>query len=409
MEWKKVSRAVICDKRERNRTSINSLFPEILTIIFRYLDLRDKGRVSQVCQKWRVAAYAKCVWRSVEARLHFRPSTQQLFPSLVARGIRKIQVLSLKDDLKHLVHNMNNIECLNLKGCYNVTDGCISEAFVTTMSTLTVLNVSLCKQVTDVSVEIISRFISNLEVLDLGGCCNITNDALRFCAEGLMCLKNLNIRSCRHVSDLGIAHISGLTESVAGNTDLNNLSLQDCQKITDVALSNIARGLQKLEVLNLSFCCGVRDIGLAHLASLKCLKKINLRSCDNIGDEGVSTLAYGCSFLTSLDVSFCDRISDDSLIHIAHSLYNLKHLELGSCCITDEGLHAIARNLQDIRVLNLGQCINVTDIGLSYIAENLRNVTSIDLYGCTKVTKTGLNQIVQMPELCVLNLGLWQR
>ena len=51
----------------------------------------------------------------------------------------------------------------------------------------------------------------------------------------------------------------------------------------------------------------------------------------------------------------------------------------------------------------------ITDKGLSYIAENLRNVTSVDLYGCTKVTKNGLNQVVQMPELRILNLGLWQR
>lgn len=409
MEGKRACKAEICGKTKTKRTSINSLFPEILTIIFCYLDLRDKGRVAQVCRRWRDAAYAKCVWRSTQARLHFRRSTNYLFPSLAARGIRKIRVLSLKNDLSYLVHNMNNMECLNLKGCYNVTDISITKAFVKTMFTLTVLNLSLCKQVTDTSVDRICRFLCNLEVLDLGGCCNITNGALLYCAKGLVHLKNLNLRSCRHISDLGIAHIAGLTTATEGNKNLNQLCLQDCQKITDNALFNISKGLLNLEELNLSFCCGIRDVGLAHLSSLKHLKEINLRSCDNIGDEGISNLADGCSSLSSLDVSFCDRIGDDSLKHISHSLYNLKHLELGSCRITDEGLYAVARNLQDIRVLNIGQCNMITDRGLSYIADNLRNVTSIDLYGCTKVTKIGLNQIVQMPELRILNLGLWQR
>ena len=409
MDRKQGFKAEISGKRKTKKTSINSLFPEILTIIFCYLELRDKGRVAQVCRKWRDAAYAKCVWRSTQARLHFRRSTHYLFPSLAARGIRKIRVLSLKNDLSYLIHNMNNLECLNLKGCSNVTDSTITKAFVKTLSTLTVLNLSLCKQVTDTSMVVISRFLCNLEVLDLGGCGNITNVALLYCAKGLLHLKNLNLRSCRHISDLGIAHIAGLTATTEGNKNLTHLGLQGCQKITDNALCNIAKGLLNLEELNLSFCCGVRDVGLAHLAGLKQLKEINLRSCDNIGDEGISNLADGCSSLTSLDVSFCDRIGDEALKHISHSLYNLKHLELNSCRITDEGLCAVARNLQDIRVLNIGQCNMITDKGLSYISEHLRNVTSIDLYGCTKVTKIGLNQIVQMPELRILNLGLWQR
>lgn len=399
----------ICEREPKKGPSVNCLFPEILTIIFCYLDLRDKGRVAQVCRRWRDAAYAKCVWKSTQARLHFRRSSHHLFPSLATRGIRKVRVLSLKNDLSHLVQNMRDMECLNLKGCYNVTDTSITKAFVKTMSTLTVLNLSLCKQVTDTSLDRIARVLCNLEVLDLGGCCNITNGALLYCARGLLRLRHLNLRSCRHISDLGIGHIAGLTNNTQGNKNLTNLCLQDCQKITDNALNNVAKGLVDLEVLNLSFCCGITDLGLAYLAGLKNLKEIDLRSCDNIGDDGISNLTDGCSSLTSLDVSFCDRIGDASLKHISHSLYNLRHLGLGSCRITDEGLFAVARNLQDIRILNIGQCNMITDKGLSYIAENLRNVTSVDLYGCTKVTKNGLNQVVQMPELRILNLGLWQR
>lgn len=47
-------------------TSITCLFPEILTLIFRYLDVRDKGRVAQVCTTWHEAAYNRLVWRGVQ-------------------------------------------------------------------------------------------------------------------------------------------------------------------------------------------------------------------------------------------------------------------------------------------------------------------------------------------------------
>uniref|UniRef100_A0A8C2JJV6 F-box domain-containing protein n=1 Tax=Cyprinus carpio TaxID=7962 RepID=A0A8C2JJV6_CYPCA len=40
-------------------THISCLFPEILAMIFSYLDVRDKGRVAQVCTAWRDASYHK--------------------------------------------------------------------------------------------------------------------------------------------------------------------------------------------------------------------------------------------------------------------------------------------------------------------------------------------------------------
>uniref|UniRef100_A0A673GES3 F-box/LRR-repeat protein 14-like n=1 Tax=Sinocyclocheilus rhinocerous TaxID=307959 RepID=A0A673GES3_9TELE len=38
---------------------VSSLFPEILAMIFNYLDVKGKGRVAQVCMAWRDASYHK--------------------------------------------------------------------------------------------------------------------------------------------------------------------------------------------------------------------------------------------------------------------------------------------------------------------------------------------------------------
>lgn len=395
--------------------TIHCLFPEILAIIFSYLDARDKGRVAQVCSAWREAAYNRFVWRGVQARLHLRRSNPFLFPSLAKRGIRKIRILSLNKSLKYVIQNLPDLESLNLKGCYNVTDIGISSAIGKDykLPNLTVLNLSLCKQLTDTSIDKIARFLSNLEVLDLAGCCNITNTGLNYCAEGLPRLRYLNLRSCRHISDSGIAHVAGLisnqSANVPGNKNLTYLCLQDCQKITDNALRNISKGLLNLECLNLSFCCGIADSGLSHLSTLRSLRELNLRSCEGIGDDGIAHLALGALNLTSLDVSFCDKIGDASLNHISNGLYVVQNLELSSCRITDEGLCKLSKSLRDLRVLNIGQCTQVTDRSLSCIAEHLSSITNIDLYGCTKVTKRGMEKLMHLPKLRVLNLGLWQR
>ena len=391
-------------------TPIASLFPEILAMIFSYLDVREKGRAAQVCTAWRNAAYSRIVWRGVEAKLHLRRANPSLFPSLVKRGIRRVQVLSLRRSLRDVITGIANLESLNLSGCYNVTDIGLGHAFVRELPQLTVLNLSLCKQITDSSLGRIAQFLKNLDTLELGGCCNITSTGLLLLAWGVRKLKTLNLRSCRHVSDQGIGHISGLSKNEANGTlELEHLILQDCQKLSDQALKHISQGLHKLKSLNLSFCGSVTDTGLRHLAKMPSLQELNLRSCDNVSDIGVGFLAEGGSRIIALDVSFCERVGDPALTHISQGLFHMRCLSLCACAISDEGIQKIARTLHDLVTLNIGQCSRVTDKGLGLIADHMKNLTSIDLYGCTKITTVGLERIVQLPKLNTLNLGLWHK
>lgn len=390
------------------KTHISCLYPEILAIIFSYLEVRDKGRAAQVCTSWRDAAYHKSVWRGVEAKLHLRRANPSLFASLVKRGIKRVQVLSLRRSLRDVMQGIPNIESLNLSGCYNVTDVGISHAFLFDAPSLTDLNLSLCKQVTDNSLSRIAQFVKNLEVLELGGCCNVTNTGLVLIAWGLKKLKRLNLRSCWHVSDQGIGHLAGLNQEAAGgNQCLEYLGLQDCQRLSDEALKYVSNGLTSLKSINLSFCVSITDSGLKHLAKMVSLRELNLRSCDNISDIGMAYLAEGGSRITSLDVSFCDKIGDQALIHISQGLFNLRSLSLSACQITDEGLARIAKTLHEVETLNIGQCSRITDKGLHTIAEALVRLKCIDLYGCTRITTVGLERVMKLPQLSILNLGLW--
>ncbi|KAF7284365.1 hypothetical protein GWI33_022153 [Rhynchophorus ferrugineus] len=385
---------------DQGKTHISCLYPEILSIIFSYLDVRDKGRVAQVCTAWRDAAYQKSVWRGVVAKLHLRRANPSLFTSLVKRGIKKVQVLSLRRSLRDVIQGIPNLESLNSSGCYNITDAGISHAFVAEVSTLTELNLSLCKQVTDSSLGRIAQYVKNLEVLELGGCTHITNTGLLLVGWGFTKLKRLNLRSCWQVSDQGINHLA------QGNLALEHLSLQDCQRLSDEALK-FATGLTSLKSLNLSFCIGITDSGLKHLARMGTLQELNLRSCDNISDIGMAYLSEGGSRIISLDVSFCDKIGDQALVHISQGLYNLKCLSLSACQISDEGLGKISSTLHELETLNIGQCARITDNGITTLAESLTRLRYIDLYGCTKITTLGLQKVMKLPQLSILNLGLW--
>ena len=105
------------------------------------------------------AAYKKSVWKGRTATLHLNRSNPTLFSSLATRGIKHVQVLSLRRSPRDLVAGIPNIESLNLSGCYNLSDSNLDVTFAKEVLSLTSLNLSLCKEVTDSSLARIGKFI----------------------------------------------------------------------------------------------------------------------------------------------------------------------------------------------------------------------------------------------------------
>ena len=360
-----------------------------------------------MCSRWREVAYLRSVWKGCVASLHLRRPNPTLFPSLVRRGIKKVQVLSLRKSLRELVNGIPNLESLDLSGCYNLSDSALDSAFNRDIASLKTLNLSLCKEITDSSLGRIAQYCKNLEELQLGGCTKITNTGLLLISWGLKKIRRLNLRSCWQISDHGIGHLTGIKgQPSTGAKTLVSISLQDCQKLSDESLRYISEGLPDIRELNLSFCVSVTDTGLKSLSSSESLEDLRLRSCDNISDIGLGFLADGCPGLAKLDVSFCDRVSDSSMAHIATGLAQLQSLSLSSCQITDAGIVRI-QDMSSLETLNIGQCSNLTDKTVHTITDKIKSLRSVDLYGCNAISSQALETLNQCENLQVVNLGLW--
>ncbi|XKL68590.1 hypothetical protein PGB90_004081 [Kerria lacca] len=393
-------------------THISCLYPEILAHIFSYLDVKAKGRATQVCLAWKEASYHKSVWKGVEAKLHLqqRRINPTLVSSLTRRGIKRIQILSVVKSFREITQGIGNLTSLNLSGCYNVRDDNLYQAFSMPISTLLHLDLSLCKQITDRCILRIVHSLENLETLELGGCWNVTDIGLGAIAHGLKRLKSLNLRSCWSVSDQGVRLLAGQNGDITsvGTSVLEHLSLQDCQHLTDDALKYISSGLTNIISINLSFCINVSDMGLKYLAKIISLRELNLRACDNVSDAGVAFLAEAASPLHTLDVSFCDKVTDQSLDYMSQGLFNLKCLSLSACHVSDDGISKITEALTELEVLNIGQCMEITDKSLFAIAESFKNLRCVDLYGCPRVSALALEAVnASLSPQCVFNLYLW--
>ena len=380
-------------------------------MIFKHLDIRDKGRAAQVCAKWRDAANDRSVWRGVEAKLHLRKHSQLVFDSLAQRGIVKIRILSVRrNNLHDIIKSVANFEQLNFSGCLSVSDNGIQSALSTYLPSMSVLNVSLCKRLTDSSIDTVAKHLPNLTSLDISGCPLVTITGLTSIAWMLQRLRYLNLRSCRQVSDRAIGYICGQYANVTGaqgNRDLRTLILQDCQSLSDQALKYVGEGLDRLESLNISFNVSISNGGVRFVADMPSLRELNLSSTE-ITDAGIAYLAEGAARIESLDLSFCPFITDAALVSMSHGVYQLQTLSLLDCrAVSDEGLCKLLRCAPDITVLNIGQCDNISDQSMHLVAKYLKRLEVLDIYGCHRITAAGKQVLKEsLPKLSLINTSI---
>ena len=82
-------------------------------------------------------------------------------------------------------------------------------------------------------------------------------------------------------------------------------------------------GLTSLRYLNLSYCAGVTDAGLAHLNSFPGLRQLFLRGCPGITDAGLLHL-HGLTALVTLELTDCKRLTAFGIAAIQKALPKCK-------------------------------------------------------------------------------------
>ncbi|XP_074597929.1 F-box/LRR-repeat protein 14-like [Brevipalpus obovatus] len=376
---------VTCD------TTINDLYPELLSIIFSFLDLKSKGRAAQVCSTWRDAVYNKSVWKDVEAKLRLKNRNETLLRSLVCRGIKKIQILSFEKGIKEVTVKVNSLERLILTGCYNLTDERLMTALSFHMPSLRELSLGMCKQISDVGFTEISQFLPNLERLDLGGCNKITDNSLETIRRNFKCLKHLNLRSCRFITNSGISRLCAPEPDPPLSSSHKDASLLQSSHNP----SSSTRSSHSCHHNKYNFSGHLKasdDNNNNHHQKEKCSKYCQSYNCSNCADNSKKDCLTS---LEQLDLHDCQTLTDDSLQSICGSLVNLKILNLSFCVgITDMGLKYIS-SMSQLKEINLRSCNSISDIGLKYLSESDVQLNRLDVSFCEKIGDTGLDYIAQ--------------
>lgn len=184
------------------------------------------------------------------------------------------------------------------------------------------------------------------------------------------------------------------TQHIAALIGLKELDL----RFTDIT----GRGLRAMHALQFLECLilwgGIDDAGLAEVAKLKSLRKLDCLG-DKVTDAGLRHLAK-LPLLDELGLGGA-QITDRGLVNIA-KLPRLRHLVLDGN-FTDAGLIHL-QNAPSLKILDIKGLQNITDAGLEQLAD-IATLEHVNLYWNRNITDKGVAYLKKLPALRELNIN----
>ncbi|KAK9088167.1 hypothetical protein Scep_027249 [Stephania cephalantha] len=104
---------------------------------------------------------------------------------------------------------------------------------------------------------------------------------------------------------------------------VTNLNLS-AMGIKDLNVAAIASGCPRLEMINLGYCKKITDMSLVSLSKCSRLSVVEIQECSSISSTGITSISIGCKLLTELDVKKCHMFNDVGLLSLTNFSHNLK-------------------------------------------------------------------------------------
>ena len=259
-----------------------------------------------------------------------RSSTTNLAELNLSNTTLSSQTLSLDNT------NFPNLVILNLSGCENLKDMFMAEFLNTTWDSLKKINLS-DTNITLTETGLLLASFPRLEVLELATCYDITDGGLisflnrtggnlrrlnlsetfvtlsgvGLLAASLSCLEELELSSCYDITEFGFI---SLLNKIGGS--LKSLILFECSNITLANVGLLTASFPNLEVLELSSCYHMTELGfISFLNKIGMnLKRLNISLSLNISFSEVGSLTSRFHGLEDLTLMCCSSITELGLI-----------------------------------------------------------------------------------------------
>jgi len=333
---------------ENEASPFDDLPEELILNIFSFLTLKELCKhVALVCKLWLYYSRCPLLWQRLSLLETSRITSLEELSEFIQSHCPLLKHLYLQPRTELTLHGCN----------------------ILAQSTphLQSLSLSFCDQITK---ETLNQFVTNcpaLRDINLEGC-----DVTDRCLEGLekLPLKKLNASHCSHLTDFGLMFLSTQCHQLC------SLNFDGVQWITHEAISVLVENCQGR------------------------LKHLWLDG-ENMADFTVRLIAK-CQHLKSFGLSFCDSLTDQSLMYI-QTLSNLVTLRLKKGTeFSAQALKELFEHLHPhwtgsatgLLHVNVAECTNLNDAAVQALAESCRYLESIDISWCWEVTDAGLDHVI---------------
>ncbi|XP_051148560.1 F-box protein At3g58530 [Andrographis paniculata] len=279
-------------------------------------------------------------------------------------GNRLVAALSLS--------RYQNVKHINLEFSHDIEDRhleVLKSKCGKSLKNLEVLNLNGCQKISDVGIEFITSNCPKLKIFSIYWNIRVSDLSIKSLVKNCKLIIDLNLSGCKNITDESLILIA---EHFHG---LQHLNLTRCIKLTDSGLQTILCKCSSIQSLNLYALSSFTDVAYKKLSLLINLQFLDLCGAQNLSDNGLSCIA-NCRNLTSLNLTWCVRITDQGVIAIAEGCRSLEFLSLfGIVGVTDKSLEALSRFC-------------------------CRTITTLDVNGCIGIQRRSRDQLLQLfPKL----------
>ncbi|KAG3004932.1 hypothetical protein PC120_g18279 [Phytophthora cactorum] len=194
------------------------------------------------------------------------------------------------------------------------------------------------------------------------------------------------------------------------NRFCTGLQLARCDHLSDATMRRVAFCCSQLEELDISYCTLITDLGLVAVGKY-CNRLVRLKMihCSQIRDVGVEAIVRTNPRLEELSLSFCEKITDRCFLTIGKSCPGLTTLEVELCVqLGNSALKYLATMLVNptkLRRLNIGGCRRIGDEGLLEILKVCTGLQKVNLRLCDRMTDLSIRILTHnCLELDTLNV-----
>ncbi|ORX76636.1 RNI-like protein [Anaeromyces robustus] len=312
-------------------------FPEkILKLIFQYLSNEDKYKLLTVCKTWS------------------KPLIESLYQNAVIKSSGSfenfLKVINSNESYRDLVKS------LEISGTADIWMGDIENA-LKPLKKLDTFTISNSPNVTNILLHSIGNHCPQLKNLYLPGCVGLTDAFIPQLCKQCKDLEKI---------DLSFTNVSvGIIPAALINLrNVRELNLGDSKESTapvDMGDENFIRPLVTLNLRNSPITDQMLDWVVSRCPDIE---TVVLENCQNVTDHSIVKLANKLKGLTTLDISFCDQI-------------------------TDASLNALAENEDSkLKFLDLSYCYNITTRGIKQVGLKCTRLESLVLNGVENILNT---------------------